>query len=127
MKLTASQIRFLLAMLSLTRMGEEVASKNIAKLLGVTRPSVHGMIDQMIKRGLMEKPHYGAARLTQEGTRLAQALEEQQDRLTMLFARRLGLPVDEAGTAATALMSELREESLARLAAAAPGAPEAAG
>lgn len=44
MNLTANQIRFLLAVLSLTAMDEDIASKNIARILGITRPSVHGML-----------------------------------------------------------------------------------
>jgi len=44
MNLTANQMRCLLAILSLTRMNEEVASKNVAKLLGVTRATVYAML-----------------------------------------------------------------------------------
>ena len=42
MNLTVNQIRFLLAVLSLTTMGEDVASKNIARILGITRPAFTG-------------------------------------------------------------------------------------
>ena len=52
MNLTVNQIRFLLAVLSLTTMGEDVASTSIARILGVTRPSVHGMLEQMIELDL---------------------------------------------------------------------------
>ena len=50
MNLTVNQIRFLLAVLSLTAMDENIASKNIARILGVTRPSVHGMPCRWMKR-----------------------------------------------------------------------------
>ncbi|MBQ4088835.1 MAG: metal-dependent transcriptional regulator, partial [Clostridia bacterium] len=64
MNLTANQMRCLLAILSLTRMNEEVASKNVARLLGVTRPSVHKALDILAGKELIEKAHYGAAKLT---------------------------------------------------------------
>ena len=115
MNLTVNQIRFLLAVLSLATMGEDVASKNIARILGVTRPSVHGMLEQMIERGLIEKAHYGKARLTDEGLAVAQALEARRDQLMLLFIRRDGFPMDEALIAATSLMGALKEESLQAL------------
>lgn len=115
MNLTVNQIRFLLAVLSLTTMGEDVASKNIARILGVTRPSVHGMLEQMIERGFIEKAHYGRARLTAEGLAVAQALEARRDNLMLLFIRRDGFPMAEALTASISLMSVLKEESLQTL------------
>ena len=115
MNLTVNQIRFLLAVLSLTTMGEDVASKNIARILGITRPSVHGMLEQMIERGFIEKARYGRARLTEEGLAVAQALEARRDKLMLLFIRRDALPMDEALIAATSLMGVLKEESLQAL------------
>ena len=112
MNLTVNQIRFLLAVLSLSSLDEDIASKNIARILGVTRPSVHGMLEQMIERGFIEKARYGSAQLTAEGLTLARALEARRDRLMLLFIRRDGLPMDEALIAATNLMSLLKEESL---------------
>ena len=101
MNLTANQIRFLLAVLSLTSIDEDIASKNIARILGITRPSVHGMLEQMVERGLIEKVRYGSAKLTDEGLALAQALEARRDRLMLLFIRRDGLPMNEALIAAS--------------------------
>ena len=75
MNLTINQSRFLLAVLSLTAMDEDIASKNIARILGVTRPSVHGMLEQMIERGFIKKTRYGRVRLTEGGLAVAQALE----------------------------------------------------
>ena len=115
MNLTANQIRFLLAVLALTAIDEDIASKNIARILGITRPSVHGMLEQMVERGLIEKAHYGSAKLTDEGLALAQALEARRDRLMLLFIRRDGLPMNEALIAATSLISVLKEESLQAL------------
>lgn len=113
--LTANQIRCLLAILALTRMEEDVASKNVAKLLGVTKPSVHKALDILVNKGLLEKAHYGSAKLTAAGTELAERLEERQEKLVLLFSQMLGLSMDEGSAAATLLMSELKEESLMKL------------
>lgn len=119
MRLTDAQIRCLLALLSLTRCGEEIASKDVSKVLGVSRPSVHRMLEILGKTGLTEKKPYGAVRLTPEGMRLAEALEARRDRLLLLFVRRFGLSMDQGAQAATLLLSGLEEESLDRLEAAA--------
>ena len=115
MQLTANQIRCLLAILSLTRLDEAVASKNVARLMGITRPSAHKALDTLLGRQLIEKEHYGAVTLTKEGLAIAERLEERKERLQLMFARRFGLAMDESSTAAVLLMSELREESLQAL------------
>ena len=119
MRLTDAQIRCLLALLSLTRCGEEIASKDVSKVLGVSRPSVHRMLEILGKTGLTEKKPYGAVRLTPEGMGLAEALEARRDRLLLLFVRRFGLSMDQGALAATLLISGLEEGSLNRLEAAA--------
>ena len=115
MKLTVTQLRCLLAVYALTGMREEVASKSVAKLLDVSRPTVHNMLDTLLRTGLLEKQPYGAARLTPDGLALGQRLEARREKLVLLFSRGLGLPMDEAAAAALLLMSGLKEESLARL------------
>ena len=115
MMLTANQIRCLLVVLSLTRIQEYVASKDVAKLLGITRPSVHKALEVLSAKGLIEKEPYGSARLTAQGQALAERLEERKERLQLLFAQAFGLSLDESGLAATLLMSGLREESLEKL------------
>ena len=118
MRLTDAQIRCLLALLSLTRLGEAIASKDVSRVLGVSRPSVHRMLENLGKAGLTEKKPYGAVKLTEEGFHLAEELEARRDRLLLLFARRFGLSMDQSALAATLLLSGLNEESLAPLEAA---------
>lgn len=115
MTLTAPQIRCLLAILSLSRMEAAVASKDVAKLLGISRPSVHKMLDILAQRGLLYKEHYGTACLSEEGTKLTEALEMRKEKLLLLFSQNLGLPLDEGNVAATLWMSALREDTLQSL------------
>ena len=67
MRLTDAQIRCLLALLSLTRLGGEIASKDVSTVLGVSRPSVHRMLENLGNSGLTEKKPYGAVKLTEGG------------------------------------------------------------
>ena len=68
MRLTDAQIRCLLALLSLTRLGGEIASKDVSTVLGVSRPSVHRMLENLGNSGLTEKKPYGAVKLTEGGS-----------------------------------------------------------
>ena len=115
MKLTVTQLRCLLAVYALSGMREEVASKSVAKLLDVSKPTVHNMLDMLLRIGLLEKQPYGAARLTPDGLALAQRLEARKEKLVLGFSRRLRLPMDEAASAALLLMSGLTDQSLAQL------------
>ena len=116
--MTDAQIRCLLALLSLSRRGAPIASKDVSLLLGVSRPSVHRMLDILGREGLTEKKPYGAVRLTKRGMCLAQQLEARRDSLLLLFSRRFSLSPAQSGAAATLLISGLEEESLALLEAA---------
>lgn len=110
--MTCSQIRCLLAILALKRMREEVASKDIAKLLGVSRPSVHRLLESLCTVGMIAKEPYGSVKLTPTGEAEALLLEERRDKLTVTLSRHFGLSPDEGSAAAALLMSELKEESL---------------
>jgi len=115
MKLTQTQIRCLLAILSLSRMDEDVASKDVAKLMGVSRPSVHKTLDILCREGVIEKELYGDIRIAPEGQRVVEALESDLESLFLLFSREFGLEPDESNTAAVLLLSELKPESIWKL------------
>ena len=115
MKLSSTQIRCLLAILSLTRMHEEVASKNVAKLLGVSRPSVHKTLDILCRDGYVEKQPYGTIRLSPMGQAVTEEMEGYWESLILMFSRAYGLDPDESAAAATALISDLKPESLRKL------------
>ena len=85
--MTASHIRCLLAVLALSDQCERVASKDIARLLGVRKPTVHNTLAALKQRGMIDKERYGDVRLTAEGAELARELERQRDELTLLACR----------------------------------------
>ena len=114
----AGRITSILMNVLLVRLGGEIASKDVSTVLGVSRPSVHRMLENLGNSGLTEKKPYGAVKLTEAGLHLVEELEARRDRLLLLFARRFGLSMDESALAATLLLSGLNEESLALLEAA---------
>ena len=115
--MSAALIRCLLAVYALSENFEIIASKDVAQLLGVKRPTVHRSLQVLQERGMIQKELYGDVHLTEEGRALAEKLEAQRDDLALLFARTFGLLPEESVKAAFALMSELNEESLTQLAA----------
>lgn len=115
--MTASLIRCLLAVLALSDTFECVASKDVAHLLGVRKPTIHNTLLALQERGLIDKERYGDVHLTDEGLAAARRLERQRDDLALLFARELGLESEEAVRAAILMISELSEDSVERMCA----------
>ena len=113
--MSAALIRCLLAVYALSENFEIIASKDVAQLLGVKRPTVHRSLQVLQERGMIQKELYGDVFLTEKGRAAAHALETRRDDLALLFARQFGLSPEESLKAAFALMSELSDESLEKL------------
>lgn len=105
-------------MLALSDAYDTVLSKNVAHLLGIKRPTVHHALEVLQEKGLIRKELYGDVRLTEEGRALAMELETQRDELSVLFCRSFSLSPEEGVKAALLLISELNDESIAKLRAA---------
>ncbi len=113
--MSTSLIRCLLAVYALSEAYAKIASKDVAHLLGVKRPTVHRSLTVLQEKGLVQKELYGDIHLTEQGRTEAARLEKMRDDLALLLAHRLELPPDEGLKAAFALMSGLNGESLSRL------------
>ena len=113
--MTPALIRCLLAISALSEVCPSVASKDVAQLLGLKRPTIHRALEAMRTKGLILKEPYGDIYLTETGVALAHRLEEQRDQLSILFVRKFSLAPDEATRASILLISELKEESLSKL------------
>ena len=66
-RLSASQIRYLLAMKKMSETDKEIQSQELAKNLGVTKPSVHSMINTLCKMNLVKKDNRTPVFFTFEG------------------------------------------------------------
>ena len=69
--LTAANIRYLLALKTLEKEGAGTRSVDIASSLGLSKPSVHNMMNTFTEMGLVSKNAYGAAFLTELGNETA--------------------------------------------------------
>lgn len=112
--LTAANIRYLLAIEDLDRDGKGVRCVDVAQALGITKPSVHSMVDSMKDMGLLEKPHYGVIRLTDLGRSTADRYQVYFQTICRHFTQFLPQRQDVLA-AAFALLSELKLESVVEM------------
>lgn len=114
--LTAANIRYLLAIEELDRDGRGVRCVDVAQTLGITKPSVHSMVDTMKDMGLLEKPRYGVIRLTDQGRSTADQYQEYFQLICRHFSPLLPQRQDVLA-ASLALLSELKLESVVEMCA----------
>lgn len=112
--LTAANIRYLLAIEDLDRDGKGVRCVDVAQALGITKPSVHSMVDSMKDMGLLEKPHYGVIRLTDLGRSTADRYQVYFQTICRHFTQFLPQRQDVLA-AAFSLLSELKLESVVEM------------
>lgn len=113
--LTATHLRYLLAMRELEGAGEGVRSVNMARALGIKKPSVHTMLNTFRDMGLVRKDAYGSAFFTREGRELADCYSRYYRAVAAML--RDWLPRCGAlDAAAYALLAELPRDSLEDLA-----------
>lgn len=77
MQLTASQLKYLLAIAELSQTRALVSSSDIADKLKVTRPSVNKMLKVLSSKELLEKKRYGTVRLTDFGVQFSSECTER--------------------------------------------------
>lgn len=107
--------RYVIAIYSLQSEGEAARSKDIAELVGVSRPSVTGALQKLDRAGLISYEPYGEVTLTRAGEREARSLLLKH-RATYDFLRTvLGLPEDRAEAVSGSLEQALPADVLCRL------------
>lgn len=112
--LTAAHIRYLLAIKRIyTETG--IFSSEIAKELGVSRPTVHNMMDLFIEKHYIYKEPQGLVYLTKYGMCVASVYESYYHKIKeILFSdKRIDATAEMA---ICALLGELSEENLVILA-----------
>lgn len=109
--LTASNIKYLLVMRNLYADGKGIRSTDIAKALGITKPSVHTMIKALQSMELATKDCYGIVWFTNSGKELADRYTEYFE--TVLNKLHTFLPKDaDTRSAAYAMIAELTEDDI---------------
>ncbi len=114
--LTGTNIRYILAIHRLDVGRQGVRCIDIARALGLRKPTVHSMLGTLIKTGLVAHDHGGAVRLTEQGWALAEQYADCFRAATRLFGETLALPAPEAVNTGYALLAETPPERLAELA-----------
>lgn len=112
MELTNTNIRYLLAIYELSQVRLEVSSKDIARVLTVSRASVTSMMSILIEKRMVDKERYGKIHLTPLGRTLARELAGQAGQVARELQARMDLSGEEAWRAACAAVSELPRRCL---------------
>lgn len=109
--LTASNIKYLLVLYHISPANTGTRCVRIAENLGVTKPSVHTMMNTLKDMGLVQKDLYGSVSFTEKGLALTERYSEYFDLISSYFSEILPEEAD-AKSAACALLAELPEKSL---------------
>lgn len=112
--LTASNIKYLLVLKELNQTDGGVRCASIAEALGVSRPSVHRMIDTLKELGLVQKSRYGMVFFTRQGQVLAEQYSIYYCIVCRYFAAVL-LEETDKKAAAFALLAEIPLDSIAAM------------
>ncbi len=112
MQLTASQVRYLLAIADLSQKKTPVSSSDIADKLQVTRPSVNKMLSVLSEKKLLEKRRYGTVNLTALGVEISGDCGKRVSLLSDKLAGALGFAPDDSKRCSIILVSEMPDLAL---------------
>lgn len=90
----------------------EVASKDIAEMMEISRPSVHVLLDALQKEGLVYKEHYGRVVLTSPGQIKAAYLRKHLSLMTEMIGNQLGTTLLESAVLACQCVDMMDAERL---------------
>lgn len=113
--LTATNIRYLLALYELDRDERGARGSEIAERLGVTKPSVHTMMKTLSDRKYITKKDRGVIHLTPCGRRLAARYTACFEALYANIQSALRIPAQECRNAVCAILAQFRESDLDQL------------
>lgn len=91
---------------------ERVKSGDLAKQLGVSRPSVFRALTNLQKAGLIEKEHYGDIVLTEAGMIKAIKIAKKHHKITRFLKLSLGLTDEMAERDACRIEHIISEETM---------------
>ena len=113
--LSASLEDYLEAIFNLAGESDVARSKDIAKLLNVSKSSVTGALRVLKKKGLANYKPYGYVTLTDAGQVAAAEVVKKHNILKFFFVNVLGVEIDIAQQAACKAEHTLGPEVIARL------------
>ena len=111
MKLTRVQLKYLLLIYEL-RLKGYVRSCDLAKIMDVTTPCVHRLLEQLIEKDMVIKKKYAKVSLTDAGNIAALEYYPAYSTFRNFFEKRLGSCGNDAIKASLALVSELQPTAI---------------
>lgn len=111
--MTGTGVKYLLKMRELDPARKGFHCVAVAELLGVSKPSVHRMMDRLQERGLVQKDRYGLVYFTETGWKLAVLYGSYFDILYRYFCNIL--PEEDITAAVYTLLAEMSEKGIAAL------------
>ena len=118
--LTASNIRYLLTMYDMEQEGNGTRCVRLASALGLSRPSVHNMVDRLTGLGLVQRSPDGTAVLSDCGRATAKRYRGYYDCVHHALCVAFSEPSDmQAGICA--LLSAFPEQELEKMCTVCPG------
>lgn len=112
--LTASNIRYLLTMIKLDQAGKGVRCVDIATNLGLSKPSVHNMMDTLVQMGFVNRNTYGVAFFTDAGYSIAREYSRYYEQVSKIL--KVNFPdLDDVQTVACFLLAEIPQTGLEKM------------
>lgn len=113
--LTESLEMYLETIIRLERRDGKARVTDMARELGVSKPSVHIALHELENRGLAEHERYGAILLTQAGRDAGEEINRRHGILTEFLSRVLGVSPETAEKDACRIEHYLSEETMERI------------
>jgi len=90
---------------------------DIARELGVSKPSVHAALHELERRGLIEHEHYGEVFLSEAGKAASSEIRRRHGLLTAFLRNAVGVSPETAERDACRIEHYLSKETMDRIAA----------
>jgi DtxR family Mn-dependent transcriptional regulator len=112
MKHTESKEMYLETIYLLERESQHAHTAEIAKILGVSKPSVTKAMGLLKDQGLIEQERYGPVVLTQQGRKVSEKIYENHRLITQFIVSSLGLSPEQAEENACKIEHVISEQML---------------
>ena len=90
---------------------KSVRPSDLARKMGVSKPSAGKALTALRERGLVDQPYYGEATLTPEGYEYGKAVYKRHQYLTTFLSKAIGIPEDVAEDEACLMEHAISDES----------------
>ena len=106
-ELSGAHVKYLTVIYEASCAEHTVSCVEVARRLGVSRPSVSRMLDVLNEKGMTTKARYGKIELTEEGLRVAKHVMERTGHIAQILRAELHLSYGESMAAANAVAAAL--------------------